>query len=56
MKCLTGFSCGLKSADIQNIIVLQKRAIRSVYRLRFRVFLREMFKDTGIMTVASQYI
>ena len=45
-----------KAADIQTIFVLQKRAIRSIYNLSTRDSLREIFKDTNILTVASQYI
>ena len=44
------------AADIENVFVLQKRAIRAIYRLGTRVSLRERFKDIGVLTVASQYI
>lgn len=45
-----------KAADIQNVFVLQKRAIRAIYQLGSRISLRELFKDIGILTVASQFI
>lgn len=45
-----------KAADIQTIFVLQKRAVRSIYSLGARESLREKFKETNILTVASQYI
>lgn len=45
-----------KAADIQNIFVLQKRAVRAIYQLGARVSLRDFFKEIGILTVASQYI
>lgn len=45
-----------KAADIQTIFVLQKRAVRSIYRLKARTSLREKFKESGIMTLACQYI
>lgn len=45
-----------KAADINNIFVLQKRAIRSIYQLGSRVSLKEKFKEINVLTVASQYI
>lgn len=45
-----------RAADINNIFVLQKRAIRSIYQLGSRESLREKFKEIKVMTVASQYI
>ena len=45
-----------KAADIQSIFVLQKRAIRSIYKLSTRTSLRELFKEIGILTVPSQYV
>lgn len=45
-----------RSADIETIFVLQKRAIRSIYNLRCRESLRERFKEIGILTVTCQYI
>ena len=45
-----------KAADIQSIFILQKRAIRTIYKLSARTSLRELFKEIGILTVASQYI
>lgn len=44
------------AADIQTIFVLQKKAIRAIYKLRRRHSLRDKFKEINIMTVASQYI
>ncbi|CAH2211312.1 jg23354 [Pararge aegeria aegeria] len=45
-----------KAADIETIFILQKRAVRSIYKLKSRESLREKFKEIGILTVASQYI
>ena len=45
-----------KAADIENIFVLQKRAVRAIYKLGSRHSLRELFKEIGILTVASQFI
>lgn len=45
-----------KAADIQNIFVLQKRAVRAIYQLGARDSLKDFFKEIGILTVASQYI
>lgn len=45
-----------KAAEIQTIFILQKRAIRYIYKLQARSSLREFFKEIGILTVASQYI
>lgn len=45
-----------RAADIQTIFILQKRAIRAIYNLRSRESLREKFKETGILTLACQYI
>lgn len=44
------------AADIQTIFVLQKRAVRSIYKLSPRCSLREKFKEINILTVPSQYI
>lgn len=44
------------AADIQTIFVLQKRAIRAIYKLRPRDSLRELFKEINILTVASQFV
>jgi len=44
------------AADINTIFVLQKRAIRSIYKMSCFESLREKFKEIGILTVASQYI
>ena len=45
-----------KAADIQSIFVLQKRAVRSIYKMGSRASLREKFKEVNILTVACQYI
>lgn len=45
-----------KAADIQTIFVLQKRAVRAIYKLKARASLREKFKEANILTVTSQYI
>lgn len=44
------------AADIKSIFVLQKRAIRAIYKLRPRTSLKEKFKEIDILTLASQYI
>ena len=44
------------ASEVQTIFVLQKRAIRSIYGLKRRDSLRELFKEINILTVASQYI
>ncbi|KAJ8723159.1 hypothetical protein PYW08_003071 [Mythimna loreyi] len=44
------------AADIQTIFVLQKRAIRSIYKLSPRYSLRDKFKNINILTVPCQYI
>ena len=44
------------AADIQTVFVLQKRAIRAIYKLHPRHSLRDKFKEINIMTVPSQYI
>ena len=44
------------AADIQTIFVLQKRAIRSIYKLSPRYSLREKFKEINVLTVPSQFI
>ncbi|CAH2211370.1 jg21981 [Pararge aegeria aegeria] len=44
------------AADISTIFVLQKRAVRSIYKMGPRESLRDKFKDFKIMTVYSQYI
>jgi hypothetical protein len=45
-----------KAADIETIFVLQKRAVRGIYKMRGRASVREKFKEANILTVASQYI
>lgn len=44
------------AADINSIFILQKRAVRAIYKLGPRVSLKEKFKEINILTVASQYI
>ena len=44
------------AADANSIFILQKRAIRAIYKLRRRDSLRELFKETNILTFYSQYI
>ena len=44
------------ASDINSIFILQKRAVRYIYTLRARDSLRDVFKDAGIITVASQFI
>ena len=44
------------AADWPNIFILQKRAIRAIYKLRPKTSLRDKFKDIDIMTMPSQYI
>ncbi|KAG7296652.1 hypothetical protein JYU34_000923 [Plutella xylostella] len=45
-----------RAADIETIFVLQKRAIRSIYKLGSRDSLRELFKEINILTVPCQFI
>lgn len=45
-----------KAADIQTIFILQKRAVRAIYKMKSRDSLRERFKEINILTVTSQYI
>lgn len=45
-----------RAADIETIFILQKRAIRAIYKLCSRDSLRELFKEINIMTVPCQYI
>lgn len=45
-----------KAADIQVIFVLQKRAVRAIYKMKSRDSLRQKFKEINILTVISQYI
>lgn len=44
------------AADVHDIFVIQKRAVRAIYGLGSRVSLRDHFKNINILTVASQYI
>lgn len=44
------------AADAESIFILQKRAIRAVYKLGSRVSLRELFKSINILTMPSLYI
>ena len=43
-------------SDINSIFILQKRAVRYIYNLRARDSLRNVFQDTGIIIVASQFV
>lgn len=45
-----------RAASINSVFVLQKRAIRAIYKMRRGESLREHFKQTNILTVSSQYI
>lgn len=44
------------AADFNDIFVLQKRAVRAIYKMRPRDSLREKFKEINILTLASQFI
>lgn len=44
------------ASNINTIFILQKRAVRALYKMGPRDSLRDKFKETGIMTVHSQYI
>ena len=44
------------AADKETIFTLQKRAIRSIYKLKPGTSLRQKFKEINILTMASQYI
>jgi hypothetical protein len=44
------------ASEINTIFVLQKRAIRAIYKMYHRDTLRDKFKDINIMTVHCQYI
>lgn len=44
------------AADINTIFVLQKRAVRAIYKMNIRDSLRNKFKEVNILTVHSQYI
>ena len=44
------------ASDINSIFILQKRAVRYIYNLRARDSLRDVFKNAGIITVASQFL
>lgn len=44
------------AADISVIFILQKRAIRYIYKMGCKESLREKFKEINILTFASQYI
>lgn len=45
-----------QAADIDSIFILQKRAVRAIYKLGRRESLRERFKEINIMTVPCQII
>ncbi|CAH2104083.1 unnamed protein product [Euphydryas editha] len=44
------------AANINTIFILQKRAIRYIYKMKCKESLREKFKEINILTFASQYI
>ena len=44
------------AADVGRIFILQKRAIRAIYKLGASQSLRLKFKEINILTFASQYI
>lgn len=44
------------AADIESIFILQKRAVRAIYKLGSRDSLRTLFKQINILTVPSEYI
>lgn len=44
------------AADANRIFVLQKRAVRGIYKLGPRESLRSRFKEINILTLASQFI
>ncbi|CAH2209541.1 jg1456 [Pararge aegeria aegeria] len=47
---------GGNAADIGTIFVLQKKAVRAIYKMGPRESLKDKFKDVKIMTLYSQYI
>lgn len=51
-----GISLWGRAADIQIFFVLQKRAVRAIYKLKPRDSLGELYKEINILTVISQYI
>ncbi|CAH2094398.1 unnamed protein product [Euphydryas editha] len=44
------------AANINTIFILQKRAIRYIYKMKCKESLREKFKEINILTFASHYI
>lgn len=44
------------AADALNVFILQKRAVRAIYKLKPRMSLREKFKEINILTFVCQYI
>ena len=53
---LVYYSYFISLSDINSIFILQKRAVRYIYNLRARDFLRDVFKDADIITAASQFV
>ncbi|CAH2232471.1 jg19404 [Pararge aegeria aegeria] len=51
-----GFLLWGNAADIGTIFVLQKKAVRAIYKMGPRESLKDKFKDVKIMTLYSQYI
>lgn len=45
-----------QAANVHSVFVLQKRAIRAIYKLRCHDSLRELFKEINILTVPCQYV
>lgn len=44
------------AAEVESIFILQKRAVRAIYKMSPRDSLREMFKNIKILTLPSLYI
>ena len=44
------------ASEINTIFILQKRAVRAIYKMNHRDSLRDKFKNINIMTVHCQYI
>lgn len=44
------------AANIDDVFILQKRAVRAIYNLKSRDSLKEVFKKIDILTIASQFI
>ena len=44
------------AAEVDSIFILQKRAVRAIYKIGLRESLREKFKEIDILTLPSQNI